>query len=312
MPTDWNNWGGSWDVITQRYGITHSDIDMSSAEEIAMFKAEADNPTKDITDIGFGFCTVAIAEDVVQGYKPKNWDRIPDWAKDPQGRWIVYCIGTHAWGVNTYLTKGRIPTTWKELREGDYIVNCGQPLSGGSSQAIIISAAYAFGGGVDNVQPGIDFFKELARQKRVVTANGMEAMARGEIMINLDRYDYTLIGWRDLINAQGTSTHVEVVIPQDGAISVGSAVIFNKYAPHPHATALVYEYLFSDEGQIDRAKGNARPIMTGVKLPADVENAMLDSSQYVNTIPLEDPEAYTKACQEVARLWEEEVLPLMN
>jgi putative spermidine/putrescine transport system substrate-binding protein len=311
MPEDWANWGESWDKFTTRYGLTHSDIDMSSAEEIAMFKAEADSPTKDITDIGFGFVRVAIEEDVVQPYKPRNWDKIPTWAKDPEGRWIVYCSGTSSWIINTNLTKGRIPRTWKELREGDYVLSIGTPVQGGSSQAMVISAAYAFGGDLNNVRPGIEFFKELARTGRITGASGREPVLRGEIEINASFYDYSTLAWRDYGNSQGTANHFEVIIPQDGAITVGSCLIFNKYSPHPHATALMYEYAFSEEGQLDRARGFARPIMD-VSIPPDLQAKMLSSSEYQNAIPVNDPDALTRASREVARLWDEEVIPLIN
>ena len=38
MPDDWANWGETWGDILETYGITHSDIDMSSGEELALEK----------------------------------------------------------------------------------------------------------------------------------------------------------------------------------------------------------------------------------------------------------------------------------
>ena len=88
-------------------------------------------------------------------------------------------------------------------------------------------------------------------------------------------------------------------------------MIFNKYSPHPHATALAIEYLLSDEGQIDRARGYAKPIRD-VNIPSDVSAKLLDNSQYNNTTPVNDPDKFSKACQEVSILWEEQVLPLIK
>ena len=51
MPDDWANWKGSWEAITDTYGISHGDVDMTSAEELSQFAAEKDDPTKDIGDI---------------------------------------------------------------------------------------------------------------------------------------------------------------------------------------------------------------------------------------------------------------------
>jgi putative spermidine/putrescine transport system substrate-binding protein len=39
MPDDWANWKDTWDQMKAKYGITHQDTDMSSAQEIAKFDA---------------------------------------------------------------------------------------------------------------------------------------------------------------------------------------------------------------------------------------------------------------------------------
>jgi putative spermidine/putrescine transport system substrate-binding protein len=311
MPDDWADWGSSWKALSEKYGFTHFDTDMSSAEEIQIFKAEEDSPTKDIGDVGHAYGKIAISEEVVQGYKPSTWDSIPDWAKDPEGRWILSYTGTMAWAVNTSLSGGKIPTTWKELKAGTYKVSTGNVVGGASSQAMVIGAAIAYGGGLDNIRPGIEFFKDLAREGRIVGAYGAEPLGRGEIEIAANYYDYSCLGWKERYNAQSTNVQLEVVIPQDGAITTGYCLVFNKTAPHPHATALTIEYLLSDEGQIDRARGFARPIRD-VTLPADVQARMLPADEYKNAVAISDPDALARACSEVGRLWEEEVIPLIR
>jgi putative spermidine/putrescine transport system substrate-binding protein len=311
MPDDWADWGSSWETISQKYGLTHFDTDMSSAEEIQVFKAEADSPTKDIGDVGHAYGKIAIAEGVVRGYKPSTWDSIPDWAKDPEGRWILSYTGTMAWAINTSLTGGRIPATWQELKAGNYKVSVGNVVGGASSQAMVIGAAIAYGGGLNNVRPGIEFFKDLAREGRITGAFGAEPLGRGEIEVCANYYDYSCLGWKDRYNSQNTNVHLEVVIPQDGAITTGYCLIFNKTAPHPYAAALTIEYLLSDEGQIDRARGYARPIRN-IALPPDVQTRMLPPDQYRNAIAISDADALAEACREVGRLWEEEVIPLIK
>ena len=37
MPDDWANWRGSWAAVSEKYGLTHEDTDMSSAEELSTF-----------------------------------------------------------------------------------------------------------------------------------------------------------------------------------------------------------------------------------------------------------------------------------
>src|SRR4051812_49439924 len=61
MPPDWTNFGAIWDKFLNAYGpaagtpLTHTDTDMSSAEEIQKFDAEKNNPVADQGDIGIQF-----------------------------------------------------------------------------------------------------------------------------------------------------------------------------------------------------------------------------------------------------------------
>jgi putative spermidine/putrescine transport system substrate-binding protein len=311
MPDDWADWATSWKAISARYGIQHFDTDMGSAEEIQIFKAEKDSATKDIGDVGHSYGLVAIGEDVVQPYKAKTWDSIPGWAKDPDGRWALSYTGTIAFAVNSDKTGGKVPSTWAELKAGDYSVTMGNVISSSSPQVAVLSCAIAMGGSLSNVQPGIEYFKDLAKAGRIDPGSySRTRLANGEITVLAGRYDLSGLQYRDLIKAAG-GPNITVTIPSDGAITSGYCLIFNKYSPHPYATALAIEYLFSDEGQIDRARGYARPIRD-VPIPADIKAKMLPDSLYAKAALVTDPLALQKAQAEVARLWEEEVVPLIK
>ena len=124
MPDDWANWKGSWEAITDTYGISHGDVDMTSAEELSQFAAEKDDPTKDIGDIGLSMTPEAIKQDVIGTYKASTWDSFPDWAKDPDGHWCLAYTGTVAFIINKELVKD-IPRTWSDLLKGTYRVSVG-------------------------------------------------------------------------------------------------------------------------------------------------------------------------------------------
>jgi putative spermidine/putrescine transport system substrate-binding protein len=311
MPDDWADWKTSWEAITKLYGIQHFDTDMGSAEEIQIFKAEKDSPTKDIGDVGHSYGLVAINEDVVQPYKAKTWDSIPAWAKDSEGRWALSYTGTIAFAVNADKTGGVVPASWAELKASGFPVTMGNVISSSSPQVAVISCAIAMGGSLTNVQPGIDYFKDMAKAGRIDPGSySRTRLANGEITVLAGRYDLSGLQYRDLIKA-AKGPNITVTIPQDGAITSGYCLIFNKYSPHPHATALAIEYLFSDEGQIDRARGYARPIRD-VPIPADIKAKMLPDSLYARATLVTDPLALQKAQAEVARLWEEEVVPLIK
>ena len=52
QPDDWANWKGVFGKFNSMFGSTRVDTDMSSAEEITKFKAEANNPQADSAEIG--------------------------------------------------------------------------------------------------------------------------------------------------------------------------------------------------------------------------------------------------------------------
>lgn len=310
MPDDWANWGESWAGYTAKYGITHNDTDMASSEELAAFDSEKDSPTRDMGDVGQGHGQIAIDMDVVQGYKPTTWDTIPDWAKDPDGRWIVSYLGTYAFLTNV-TSVGEEVTSFAQLKDMTCKVNVGDVVRGTSSQLGVIAAAYAYGGDLDNLQPGIDYFKELAQAGRIDVGNlNSQRFSMGEIDVAL-QWDYNLLTWRDIAKQDNPSLECVAHVASDGALQSGYCLVFNKYAPHPHAAALAIEYLLSDEGQIHRAKGYATPIRD-VELPAEVEAMRIPSSEYGNAIPLTDNIKLTEACETVARMWEDEIIPLLS
>ena len=133
----------------------------------------------------------------------------------------------------------------------------------------------------------------------------------GEVQCLGGRFDFNGATWSQEINAENIDgVHVVAVIPQDGAVMTGYAQIINKWAPHPYAAALTMEYLFSEQGMIDRAYGGARPTRTDITLPDDVP--LLPDEQYQNVTTAESLEQLQTACDEVSRLWQEEVIPLMG
>lgn len=311
MPANWANWGASWFALDHKYGIKHNDIDLSSAEEISTFEVERYSPTKDIGDVGYSFGKIVVEKDLVQAYKASVWESIPSWAKDPQGRWVVSYTGTISLITNTKLVKDA-PRRWSDILDGDYKITPGDVVRGASSQIAVLSAALAFGGSLENVQPGIDFFVNLAKEGRIDPGEISEGrMAKGEVAVGL-HFDFAGLSWRESIGEINPDLMVETHIPQDGAVQSGYCLIINKYAPHPYAAALAVEYMLSDEGQIDRANGFARPIRSDVKIPDEIQAKLIPDVEYQNVYTSSDIDAINKACSEISRLWEEEVIPNMK
>ena len=100
QPDEWANWEGVFSIFNARYGCSRVDTDMSSAEEIAKFKAEQRNPQADSAEIGMVWGPVAVQEGVTMAYKNANWNKIPSWAKDADGNWFGLYVGVPVFLVN--------------------------------------------------------------------------------------------------------------------------------------------------------------------------------------------------------------------
>lgn len=307
MPDTWANWKDTWADLQTKYGLSHTDTDMSSAEEIAKFDAEKDKPTADIGDVGIAFGSVAIDKGVTQAYKTSYWDEIPAWAKDQDGHWIVGYQGTIGFLTNKKLVANP-PKSWEDLKKGDYKIIVGDVTKAAQAQMAVLAAAIAFGGSETNIEPGIAYFEGLAKEGRLSNAEASLAnIEKGEVQVTL-LWDFNALNYSDQLGKE----QYDVAIPTEGSVVSGYATIINKYAPHPNAAKLAREYILSDEGQINLAKGYARPIRDSVKLPDDVAAKLLPKEAYTNVKPVNDYKAWEETAKQIPQMWQERVLVHMN
>ena len=181
MPDTWANWVETWQDIEAEYGITHADQDMSSSEELAMFREEGTDGTKDIGDVGQSWGPTAEEQELTLKYKTSYWDEIPGWAKDDDGDWVVAYYGTISLMSNDS-TVPNAPTSFQDLLDGDYNVCVGDVTAAAVAQYAVLAAAYALGGGIDDMQPGYDFLQQLAEQGRLdVSDASLARIESGEI-----------------------------------------------------------------------------------------------------------------------------------
>jgi len=304
MPDSWANWKDTWQDLEQKYGLKHMDTDMSSAQEIAKFAAEKDNATADIGDVGAAFGPIAVQQGVSQPYKPTTWDQIPEWAKDKDGHWMLAYTGSIAFIVNKQLVKD-VPTSWAELKDGQYKVAIGDVSAAAQAVNGVLAAAIANGGDETNIQPGLDYFADIAKQGRLSLSNPtIQTLERGEVEVGVV-WDFNGLSYRDQIDP----SRFEVVIPSDGSVISGYTTIINKWAKHPNAAKLAREYILSDAGQINLAKGNARPIRAEhLTLPAEVQAKLLPNEQYVKVKPIENAEAWEATSKALPQQWQENVI----
>ena len=304
MPDSWANWKDTWADLNRLYGLKHLDTDMSSAQEIAKFEAEKDNATADIGDVGAAFGPIAVQKGVTQPYKPSTWEQIPTWAKDADGHWMLAYTGSIAFIVNKQLVK-EPPKSWADLKEGKYKVAIGDVSAAAQAVNGVLAAAIANGGDEKNIQPGLDFFAEIAKQGRLSLSNPtIQTLEKGEVEVGVV-WDFNGLSYRDQIDP----SRFEVLIPSDGSVISGYTTIINKYAKHPNAAKLAREYILSDAGQINLAKGNARPIRAEhLSLPPEVQAKLLPNEQYAKVQPIKDAAAWEATSKALPQLWQENVI----
>lgn len=311
MPDTWANWVGTWDDIEEKYGITQADQDMSSAEEIAMFKQEGTDGTKDIGDVGQQWGPTAEAEGVTLKYKTSYWDEIPDWAKDDDGDWVVGYYGTMSIISNDDQVPNP-PTTLVELADGDYKVSIGDITAAAAAQHAVLAIAVALGGGLDNMQPAYDFITKIAEAGRLdVSDVSVARLESGEVAVGLN-WDYNSLNYRAQILQNNPDAKFTVSIPTDGSVQSGYATIINANAPHPAAACLAREYILSDEGQINLARGYATPIRSSVELPEDVKALRLPDEQYGDQVQSIDYGKWTDVTNELVTWYQENIIPILG
>ena len=278
MSDDWVNFGKIFETIETRYGLKHTDTDMTSAEEITHLMAEKDAPVMDIADIGYDFAGKLLENDLAATYKNASWDSIKPQFKDSDGRWASSYWGAISFLVNTDKVTN-LPQTWNDLLKPEYkdMVCSRDPRISTYATAAVLAAAYANGGSEDNVQPGLDWFTKLrdtGNLRQGVVLN-VASVQKGECPISIV-YDFDGFAKRD-----STGLPLQVIIPTDGTVGMLFAQYISKAAPHPNAAKVAIDFRFSDEGQTMLAEGYAHPTRD-IALPESVKSKMLPDSAYAN------------------------------
>ena len=280
IPDTWANYKEMKQAFLAKYPfLKHNDLnpDGSSSDEVQAIRANAGTPgpqAPDVIDVGFPWGEKAKAEGLLQPYKVAGWDDILPTIKDADGFWYADYYGVMAFEVNTQVVKN-VPQDWADLLKPEYkgqIALAGDPT--GSSQAInaVWAAALGNGGSLDNVAPGLEFFKKLNDSGNLLPVISKPAtVAKGETPITL-RWDYNALGNRD---TTAGNPEIAVVIPKSGSLAGVYVQAISAYSPRPNAARLWIEFLYSDEGQLIWLKGYASParleaLKKAGKVPADL------------------------------------------
>ncbi|WP_104129434.1 ABC transporter substrate-binding protein [Cryobacterium sp. N21] len=259
-PETWANYGESFAGFEAKYGVKVevASPNASSGEELSAVKNLKGQSTQpDVLDIGYSFTQPAIDQALLDIYVPTQIDEVPDGLKDPEGYWVGAYYGVLSIGVNA--DEVDVPALFADLKDPQYKgkITIGDPRDGASSLATVFAAALANGGSLDNIQPGIDYFADLAAGGYLVNSvSNAAALSTGEAAVTFD-WNYNYSG----LEAEMTQSAVDlqVLVPGDGVFGNYYAQPITIDSPQPNAARLWVEWLLSDEGAISYAKSGAVP-----------------------------------------------------
>lgn len=277
LPPTWANYKTQISTFEKKYGITVKSYNPngSSAEEIqAVQSARGRSSAPDVVDIGQAYTATPGFSKLFTPYKVSSWNQIPANGKAPNADWVNDYGGYISFGCDMTVIK-TCPTSWKALEspkyKNDVTVN-GPFDSAAAAQGAVFGAAINDGGSLDNVQPGIDFFKSLQS-----SGNFNSTDCNSPSVIEAHQCPI-LINWDYLNSAKSyglpanVASHWKVVDPKGAAYAGYYVQAIAAAAPHPAAARLWEEFLYSNQGQNIWLTGGARPIELPAMIKAGTAN----------------------------------------
>lgn len=314
IPDDWANYGEVFSSFQTKLGVAsgkHTDTDMSSLEEITKFDAEKSNPTAMLADIGLLWGRVAEKRGVVPDYLPPSAETLPEGYKGVKGGWVATFAGVPAFVVNTDAIAAQnlpMPATWDDLLKPEFkgkLGSPGDPRTSGTGQATFLAWVYAKGGDTSNLQPGIDYAKQIIGNYNPAKAS-TDLVEKGEMVLRM-MYDFNCAAQAAELKAKGVNARVVIPGISIYAPSAVMANIFNE--GKAEAIKSFLDYVLSYEAQTIFAKFGARPIRSvlgQIELPAEATANWLPEADYAQVKVIED---FTSIdAESIATIWDEEVL----
>ena len=276
----WANWAAQFAAFKKRYPeVEMAYNDLGSAATVVALEKARNRPQADTAYYFAASAVDAAKKDVVESFKPVNFEKVPEVFRHPEGKWFTIHSLTVAFLVNTKLIKN-VPQSWADLLKPEYknAVVYLDPRSTGQGQVLMFAANFAAGGDMNKVQPGIDYTGKLHKAGNVLRVVGTTPYAqfvKGEIPI--------WIGYEnDGLKAKhtdGLGDAVAVVIPKEASAAAPYAISLVKNAPHPNAARLWLNFIMTEMGQGIFAQGFVRPAVPGVKIPDSVADKLPPAPQ---------------------------------
>lgn len=283
-PPEWADWGSQLKAINARLGIQVPPDNKNSGQSIAALIAEKANPVADVVYLGGISADPAWDAGVLTPYKPKAWDQIPANLKDPNGHWFAIHSGTLGLFINTAALGNKpVPQTWSDLLKPDYkgMVGYLDPTSAAVGQQGVMAVNLALGGSYDNLEPGIKFFRELAKNQPIVPKQTSYArVISGEIPILID-YDFNAYRGQYTDKAP-----VRFVIPKEGTLVFPYVMGLVKGSPNADNGRKILDFVLSPESQTLWGNAYLRPVFAQYLSP-EAKARFLPDSEYARAKPVD-------------------------
>ncbi|MFV9635122.1 ABC transporter substrate-binding protein [Mycobacterium neumannii] len=301
LPPNWANYGAIIRAFSDKYGIkvNSAQSDASSQDEIdAANQQKGSSTAPDVFDLGQ---SVALANTgMFAPYKVVNFDDIPSAFKDRDGTWVNDYGGYMSIGYDS--TKVPPVTRIDDLLKPEYrntVALNGDPTQAGAAFSGVVMVALSQGGSVDDIAPGVEFFRKLADAGNFVPVNPTSStIESGPTPVVID--------WNYINAAESKKLPSwQVFVPPDYTVAGYYYQAINKDAPHPAAARLWQEFLYSDEGQNLFALGGVRPVRAdNMATDGTLDKAAAESLPVINgpvTVP--SPQQTEAATKYLAEHW---------
>jgi iron(III) transport system substrate-binding protein len=171
-------------------------------------------------------------------FRPRNFDKVPDSVKDPQGRHVAQRLNL----VTIVMRTDRgidPPRNWLDLTQPKYKGVMVMPDPSYTALQLMVV-------GTLSRKYGWEFYEKL-RANDIMIVQGhqqvSEVLTRGERLLAAEGADQ--YAWRD----RKAGHKVQSLFPADGAFAIAAPTAVIKGSPHPNAAKALAEFMISDSVQ---------------------------------------------------------------
>ncbi len=230
-------------LFEKEYGIKVELFRSGGSAVLRRFQQELDagrHATDVLTTSDPAAAAMLTRKGVFVAFKPKNFDKVPDAAKDKDGNYIAQRLNL----MTNYLRTDKVPEadepkTWNDLTNPKYKgkLVIGDP----SFTSLLVSVV-----GMMSKERGWGFYEKLRANDTMVVQGNQQAsdmLKRGERLI--------AVGALDSYAAEDRRAGhpMKTLYPSDGVFVIPSPTSVVKGGPNPNAAKVFAEFIISDEVQ---------------------------------------------------------------